>query len=192
MSNYETYPGPEYRFFLFDPEWDGLMFFKSEADRAVAVKTAIDAYKDVDNGWSEEVELLCMGEVTHVCTQTNIVNRPLAEELDKEGCDKDGEYWGSDIELRCNYEMLPMLKPEAKPTAWRYRDATGTHFTEDFQEIMNTPGIEEWTELLKQCRDHDTRRAAAVAQCAAMAEEIERLNATITALTREIRDAQEM
>jgi hypothetical protein len=46
--------------------------------------------------------------------------------------------------------------------------------------------------LSRQCRDHDTRRAAAVAQCAAMAEEIERLNATITALTRESRDAQEM
>lgn len=46
--------------------------------------------------------------------------------------------------------------------------------------------------LVNQCRDHDTRRAAAVAQCAAMAEEIERLNETITALTRESRDAQEM
>ncbi len=45
---------------------------------------------------------------------------------------------------------------------------------------------------LHDIRDHDTRRAAAVAQCAAMAEEIERLNATITALTRESRDAQEM
>lgn len=46
--------------------------------------------------------------------------------------------------------------------------------------------------LINQCRDHDTRRAAAVAQCAAMAEEIQRLNETITALTRESRDAQEM
>lgn len=34
------------------------------------------------------------------------------------------------------------------------------------------------SELLKQCRDHDTRRAAAVAQAAALAEEVERLNAT--------------
>lgn len=46
--------------------------------------------------------------------------------------------------------------------------------------------------LVNQCRDHDTRRAAAVAQCAAMAEEIQQLNETITALTRESRDAQEM
>ena len=48
------------------------------------------------------------------------------------------------------------------------------------------------TDLLKQCRDHDTRRAAAVAQCAAMAEEIQRLNETIAALNQESRDAQEM
>jgi hypothetical protein len=48
------------------------------------------------------------------------------------------------------------------------------------------------TELLKQCRDHDTRRAAAVAQCAAMAEEIERLNAIISRLSAEGQDAVEM
>ena len=148
--DYKTSPTPKYRFFLFDPEpeWVGLMYFKSEAERDAAAKDAINAYKDLDNGWSEEVEGLCMGEVTHVCTQTNVVNRPLAESLNSDGYDEDGEYWGPDIELRCGYEMLPLLKPVAKPTAWRYRDASGTHFTEDFQEILNTSGIEEWTELV--------------------------------------------
>lgn len=48
------------------------------------------------------------------------------------------------------------------------------------------------TDLLKQCRDHDTRLSASVAQCAAMAEEIQRLNETIAALNQESRDAQEM
>ena len=32
------------------------------------------------------------------------------------------------------------------------------------------------TELLKQCRDHDGRRAAAIAQAAALATEVDRLN----------------
>lgn len=112
--DYKTSPTPEYRFFLLDPEWGGMMFFKSEADRAEAAKDTINAYRDLDNGWSEEVEFLYMGEVTHLCTQTNVVNRPLAEELDEEGCDGGGFYWGPDIELRCGYEMLPLLKPEAK------------------------------------------------------------------------------
>lgn len=108
-NDYRNRPTPEYRFFLFDPEWEGLMFFRSEAERDAAAKEAINAYKDVDNGWSEEVERLLMGEATHVCTQTNVVKRPPAEELDEEGCGgEDGEYWGPDIELRCDYEMLPI------------------------------------------------------------------------------------
>jgi len=41
------------------------------------------------------------------------------------------------------------------------------------------------TDLLKQCRDHDTRRAAAVAQAASLAAEVERLNAIISRLSAE-------
>ena len=48
------------------------------------------------------------------------------------------------------------------------------------------------SELLKQCRDHDTRRAAAVAQAAALAAEVERLNAIISRLSVEGQDAVEM
>ena len=48
------------------------------------------------------------------------------------------------------------------------------------------------TGLLKQIRDHDTRRAAAVAQAAALADEIERINETISRLSAEGQDAVEM
>ena len=48
------------------------------------------------------------------------------------------------------------------------------------------------TRLLKQCRDHDSRRAAAVAQAASLAEEVERLNAIISRLSVEWQDAVEM
>jgi len=48
------------------------------------------------------------------------------------------------------------------------------------------------TDLLKQCRDHDTRRAAAVAQAAGLAAEVERLNAIISRLSVEGQDAVEM
>lgn len=106
--DYRTHPTSEYRFFLFDPEWEGLMFFRSEAERDAAAKEAINAYKDVDNGWSEEVERLLMGEATHVCTKANVVERPSDEELDEEGCDGEGTYWDPAIELRCDYEMLPI------------------------------------------------------------------------------------
>ena len=48
------------------------------------------------------------------------------------------------------------------------------------------------TELLKQCRDHDTRRVAAVQQAQALADEVERLNETIAKLAAEGHDAHEM
>ena len=48
------------------------------------------------------------------------------------------------------------------------------------------------TELLKQCRDHDTRRAAAVAQAASLADEAERLNDVLARLAGESQDAHEM
>ena len=46
--------------------------------------------------------------------------------------------------------------------------------------------------LVNQCRDHDTRRAAAVAQAAALAAEVERLNDVIARLSAEGQDAHEM
>lgn len=48
------------------------------------------------------------------------------------------------------------------------------------------------TSLLKQCRDHDTRRAAAMAQAASLAAEVERLNEIIARLSVEGQDAVEM
>ena len=48
------------------------------------------------------------------------------------------------------------------------------------------------TDLLKQCRDHDTRRAAAVALAAGLAAEVDRLNAIISRLSVEGQDAVEM
>ena len=48
------------------------------------------------------------------------------------------------------------------------------------------------SDLLKQCRDHDTRRAAAVAQAASLAAEVGRLNVIISRLSVEGQDAVEM
>lgn len=47
-------------------------------------------------------------------------------------------------------------------------------------------------ELVNQCRDHDTRRAAAVAQAAALADEVERLTELNNKLLAEGADAEEM
>lgn len=48
------------------------------------------------------------------------------------------------------------------------------------------------SDLLKQCRDHDTRRVAAVQQAQALADEVARLNDVIGRLAAEGQDAHEM
>mgnify|MGYP000113677946 CR=1 FL=1 len=48
------------------------------------------------------------------------------------------------------------------------------------------------TDPLKQCRDHDTRRVAAVQQAQALADEVARLNDVIGRLAAEGQDAHAM
>lgn len=47
------------------------------------------------------------------------------------------------------------------------------------------------TYLVNQCRDHDTRRAAAVAQASSLAEEVDRLQAMVDTLMNEEADPVE-
>ena len=50
-------------------------------------------------------------------------------------------YWATQDALLAKLKQQPA-------DAWRYTDASGTHFTDDFNDIQDTPGIEEWTPLL--------------------------------------------
>ena len=114
MTDYKKYDtkhkaSAEYRFFLFDPEGDGLIFFKDETERESYAKTSIDEYNGGDEGWSEDVEFLCAGTVTHIVTKTNAKKRP--DELDEDGCAEDGTWWDEAWEETCNYELLPVEVP---------------------------------------------------------------------------------
>jgi len=62
---------------------------------------------------------------------------------------------------------------------------------EDLEQKL-TEARERNTSLVNQCRDHDTRRVAAVTQASALAEEVERLNEMIRALHAESQDAEEL
>ena len=71
--------------------------------------------------------------------------------------------------------------------AWQYQAETIT----DLHAALSRSTARN-ASLVNQCRDHDTRRAAAVAQAASLAEEVERLNDVISRLAAEGQDAQEM
>lgn len=96
-------------YFVLDPEGEGIVYFATAAERDAHAKTIIEGYLDTD-GWSEAVEYIICGEVTHASTRCNIMQRPAV--IDEDGIDEDGEYWDSDAAFKCNYEMLPIKKKE--------------------------------------------------------------------------------
>lgn len=97
-------PHPEYRYWLNDPEGDGLTYYRTAEARDAAAKDAIDGY--LEDGWAEEVEYIAAGEVTHSAQCLNKKQRPA--DLDEEGCDGEGTYWG-DFTWIGNYTLEPLV-----------------------------------------------------------------------------------
>lgn len=102
-------PHPDYRYWLYDPEGDGMTYYRTKDDRDKAGKEAVDAY--LEDGWADEVEYVAAGEVTHFAQVLDKTMRPAAEDLD-EGCDDDGMYWPEGMDWRGNYALEP-LTPNA-------------------------------------------------------------------------------
>ena len=94
MNNYVRKPTKGYRFFLYDPEGDGMMYFKTKEDRDAHAKYCLSAYNDPADGWNDGVEYMARGEVTEFPQVMNKKKRP--SELDEEDCDYEGTYWNPD------------------------------------------------------------------------------------------------
>ena len=43
--------------------------------------------------------------------------------------------------------MMNYIIVNAEPVAYRYTDSFGTYYTDDIKDILDTPGIEDWTPL---------------------------------------------
>lgn len=99
----KRYPHRAYRYWLYDPEYDGMMFFRRQEERDTAAANAIRGHLTLD-GWDEEVENICCGTLTHVATMTEIVERPT--DLDDDGIDGDGMYWEEGVSCSCKYAMV--------------------------------------------------------------------------------------
>ena len=94
------------KYFLYDPEGEGFALYETEVRRDEIAKAAIDAC--CDEGWSECVDQICVGVVTHAATKVNERKRPPEEELDEDGCDAEGDYWDQDFSHICDYKLLPL------------------------------------------------------------------------------------
>ena len=103
-------PTAEYRFFYYDGEGDGFVYFKCAKLRdACANEAIIDHLWDT---WDESVENIIVGEATGQATKVNVELRP--DELDEDGCDEEGNYWDPDWGYTCNYKALSFDEVEAK------------------------------------------------------------------------------
>jgi len=101
-------PTAEFKYFFYDENGSGFTYYKTTQERDEAANDAIQLY--LDDGWSEEVESVVVGEVTGQATQVDIVQRPNDSELDEDSCDEEGQYWDSDHEFMCNYKIMGLGK----------------------------------------------------------------------------------
>lgn len=102
----QFHPDAGHRFFFYDQEGDGFLYFSTTEERDAAAAEAIELY--CDDGWSEEVENVVAGEITHAATKCNVRTRPKPEDLDDEGFDKDGNSWPPEWDEICSYELRPL------------------------------------------------------------------------------------
>ena len=83
-----------YKFFMFDPD-NGFETYKTAEEAKAAADEAIHYYReDACDGWPEEVEQVCWGEIKQETTQTGLRPR---EEDDPGSC-----------EMICDYQLKDM------------------------------------------------------------------------------------
>lgn len=107
-------PHPEYRYWLYDPEGDGMTYYRTKEARDAAAEQAIGCY--LEDEWALEVELVSAGEVTHFAQVLDKTMRPAAEDLDDEGCDDDGMDWPEGMDWRGNYALEPLTPKVTRRT----------------------------------------------------------------------------
>lgn len=81
------------QFFSYDPERGGIQFHNSLAEAVIDAKSVIHEY--CDDFWDEDgVRQVCAGVILHRAELTYEKTRPDDKELDPEGFDSEGRWWG--------------------------------------------------------------------------------------------------
>lgn len=111
MSSLRHTPSPEYRFWLYSPEGDGLTFWQTAEERDAYAVREINSYLD-DSVWFEEVENIIAGVVTHA-TQAINIQHPVGA-LDGDGYDEEGDHWEDPDDTKCDYALVSLPNLEGK------------------------------------------------------------------------------
>lgn len=102
--NYRNHPSAEFRFFYFDPQGDGFLYFRTTEDRDGWANDAINDY--CEETWDDEVTNVLAGELTHTTEMLWRKERP--DNLDEDGIDDDGQCWSSDFDYMCAFGLVPL------------------------------------------------------------------------------------
>jgi hypothetical protein len=96
------------KYFMNDPE-NGVSVYSTLKDATDALNEVIHDGR-FDEGWplERDMENYFVGEITHIATQVDYMERPPQEELDEEDCDKNGVHWTHEFDSTCNYKVLPI------------------------------------------------------------------------------------
>lgn len=97
---------PNRPFFVYSPEDDGFTYYATEKERDDAAAEIIKEYL-YDGSWSEDVTGVLAGVLTHVVKKCDVVEKPDESELDDDGMDEEGNYWG-DFDEICNFRLAPI------------------------------------------------------------------------------------
>ncbi len=94
----EEKPSP-FRYFAYDPN-DCCQLFKTKEEAIEFCKKALETYHEecYDDGWDEDVELLCWGEIKEIATICDVEPWPN---------DDNDEDFEPPFEYSCNYKMKP-------------------------------------------------------------------------------------
>ncbi len=113
-DKYHYSPSADHPWFASDPSDGDIVYFATEQEAIDCAKRMIDSHNQ--DGWSEEVDQIIVGKVTHYTAMVNLVKRPKREDFfsDEDFQDACDEYPDMDYDYCCNYEPLPLSEKGAK------------------------------------------------------------------------------
>ena len=94
---------------------DGPEYFDTEDEARESAAEAIEDYRDPVDGWDDEsVSKVIVARVVAYAGPVNVVERPLDQDLDEDGCDEDGNHWEDGQADICDYELLDVDTADLK------------------------------------------------------------------------------
>lgn len=104
-----THPAPppvaqNVEWFFYDAENGHIELCETKEESLSKAQKAVDFC--FDECWSDDVEYICVGTITHRAKQTDLMFKP--QKLDEDMFSEDGEHWPKDCESKCDYSIEPI------------------------------------------------------------------------------------